>query len=233
MRYDAVLEEWVIDGAHRQDRTYLPPADQCPLCPSAGGRQTEIPAHDYDVVVFENRFPSFAPAHRWTCRRVLATCRSALRHAAGRRAAARWCASPADHDASFADAGAGAGPTGESRPGPTAPPSCRALTGVEQVFCFENRGEEIGVTPHHPHGQIYAYPFVTPRTRRDAARPPAPPRAYRRQPVRRPRSRAEQADGSRVVIARASTGRRSCRSPPAGRSRCTSSRTGRCPTCRR
>jgi UDPglucose--hexose-1-phosphate uridylyltransferase len=24
---------------------------------------------------------------------------------------------------------------------------------------------EIGVTLHHPHGQIYAYPFVTPRTR--------------------------------------------------------------------
>jgi UDPglucose--hexose-1-phosphate uridylyltransferase len=35
---------------------------------------------------------------------------------------------------------------------------------VEQVFCFENRGEEIGVTLHHPHGQIYAYPFETPRT---------------------------------------------------------------------
>jgi UDPglucose--hexose-1-phosphate uridylyltransferase len=47
-----------------------------------------------------------------------------------------------------------------------------ALPGVEQVFCFENRGEEIGVTLHHPHGQIYAYPFVTPRTRTqlDAAR---------------------------------------------------------------
>jgi UDPglucose--hexose-1-phosphate uridylyltransferase len=37
---------------------------------------------------------------------------------------------------------------------------------VEQVFCFENRGEAIGVTLHHPHGQVYAYPFVTPRTAR-------------------------------------------------------------------
>ena len=36
---------------------------------------------------------------------------------------------------------------------------------VEQVFCFENRGEEIGVTLTHPHGQVYAYPYVTPRTR--------------------------------------------------------------------
>ena len=32
------------------------------------------------------------------------------------------------------------------------------------MYCFENRGEEIGVTLHHPHGQIYAFPFVTPRT---------------------------------------------------------------------
>ncbi len=35
---------------------------------------------------------------------------------------------------------------------------------MEQVFCFENRGAEIGVTLGHPHGQIYGYPFVTPRT---------------------------------------------------------------------
>jgi UDPglucose--hexose-1-phosphate uridylyltransferase len=47
-----------------------------------------------------------------------------------------------------------------------------ALPHVEQVFCFENRGREIGVTLSHPHGQIYGYPFVTPRTRRllDSAR---------------------------------------------------------------
>jgi UDPglucose--hexose-1-phosphate uridylyltransferase len=40
------------------------------------------------------------------------------------------------------------------------------LDGVEQVYCFENRGAEIGVTLSHPHGQIYAYPYVTPRTDR-------------------------------------------------------------------
>jgi UDPglucose--hexose-1-phosphate uridylyltransferase len=41
-----------------------------------------------------------------------------------------------------------------------------AMPEVEQVFVFENRGEEIGVTLSHPHGQIYAYPFVPPRMRR-------------------------------------------------------------------
>jgi UDPglucose--hexose-1-phosphate uridylyltransferase len=39
-----------------------------------------------------------------------------------------------------------------------------AQDGVEQVFCFENRGVEIGVTLAHPHGQIYGYPFATPKT---------------------------------------------------------------------
>jgi UDPglucose--hexose-1-phosphate uridylyltransferase len=42
----------------------------------------------------------------------------------------------------------------------------RAMPGIEQVYCFENRGEEIGVTLSHPHGQIYGYPFITPRTER-------------------------------------------------------------------
>ena len=60
IRYDAVLDEWVAIASHRQDRTFLPPADLCPLCPSREGRLTEVPSDDYDVVVFENRFPSFS-----------------------------------------------------------------------------------------------------------------------------------------------------------------------------
>jgi UDPglucose--hexose-1-phosphate uridylyltransferase len=38
------------------------------------------------------------------------------------------------------------------------------LSDVAQVFCFENRGRQIGVTLTHPHGQIYAYPYLPPRT---------------------------------------------------------------------
>jgi UDPglucose--hexose-1-phosphate uridylyltransferase len=38
---------------------------------------------------------------------------------------------------------------------------------VEYVFIFENKGEAIGVTLHHPHGQIYAFPFVPPRPRKE------------------------------------------------------------------
>ncbi len=58
VRIDEILSEWVGIAGHRQTRMYQPPADACPLCPSTPENQSEIPSPDYDVVVFENRFPS-------------------------------------------------------------------------------------------------------------------------------------------------------------------------------
>src|SRR5207244_2721221 len=59
LRWNPLLGEWVITATHRQDRTFLPPKDYCPLCPTQpGGFPTEIPADNYDIVVFENKFPS-------------------------------------------------------------------------------------------------------------------------------------------------------------------------------
>ena len=57
-RWDQLLGEWVVIASHRQDRTFQPEAGQCPLCPSTADSLTEIPAPDYEVVVFENRFPA-------------------------------------------------------------------------------------------------------------------------------------------------------------------------------
>ena len=62
LRWDALAGEWVIIAAQRQDRAFLPRPEDCPLDPSRDGRLTEIPANDYDVVVFENRFPSLRGA---------------------------------------------------------------------------------------------------------------------------------------------------------------------------
>src|SRR5690349_16964034 len=59
LRWNPLLGEWVITATQRQDRTFLPPADYCPLCPTKpGGFPTETPADDYDIVTFENKFPS-------------------------------------------------------------------------------------------------------------------------------------------------------------------------------
>ncbi|MCZ9342333.1 galactose-1-phosphate uridylyltransferase, partial [Streptomyces sp. TRM76130] len=60
IRRDVLLGDAVAVASHRQGRTYHPPADQCPLCPTRGERLSEIPDSSYDVVVFENRFPSLA-----------------------------------------------------------------------------------------------------------------------------------------------------------------------------
>ena len=61
MRRDPLTGEWITYAAHRNNRTFMPPANENPLAPTTPGNlPTEIPADDYDVVVFENRFPSFS-----------------------------------------------------------------------------------------------------------------------------------------------------------------------------
>ncbi|MGX1238906.1 hypothetical protein RKD46_000010 [Streptomyces pseudovenezuelae] len=57
IRRDPLLGDSVAIASHRQGRTYHPPADECPLCPSREGRHSEIPDTGYDVVVFENPLP--------------------------------------------------------------------------------------------------------------------------------------------------------------------------------
>lgn len=60
LRWDPTLCEWVTYAPQRQDRTFLPPADWCPLCPTKpGSLPTEIPRRRYEMVVFENLFPSY------------------------------------------------------------------------------------------------------------------------------------------------------------------------------
>ena len=159
LRYDALLGEWVGIAGHRQTRTYHPPADACPLCPTTARNLTEIPSPDYDVVVFENRFPSFAGAAGQTAPGT-ALPFDAL-PGVGRCEVVCFTS---DHDATFAE-------LPPERVGTVLSAwidRTAAHVGVadrgRQVFCFENRGVEIGVTLAHPHGQIYGYPFVTPRT---------------------------------------------------------------------
>jgi UDPglucose--hexose-1-phosphate uridylyltransferase len=107
---------------------------------------TEIPEPDYHIAVFENRFPSYT-ADQGRCEVV--------------------CYTP-DHDSSLGEQSVDhirdlievwRDRTRE----------LGRLPNVRYVFVFENRGEEIGVTLSHPHGQIYAYPFVPPVLQRELA----------------------------------------------------------------
>ncbi len=139
-RFNELRGEQVVYAIHRQDRTFLPAREHCPLDPTQpGGAETEIPRPTFEIAVFDNRFPAFEAPD----------------------GAAEVVVYTADHDASF---------------GSLEPQRAEALMwvwrhrykelgarpDVDYVFIFENRGVEVGVTLHHPHGQIYGYPFLPP-----------------------------------------------------------------------
>jgi UDPglucose--hexose-1-phosphate uridylyltransferase len=140
LRFNELRREQVVYAIHRQERTFLPSREHCPLCPTRpGGPTTEIPFPAFEIAVFDNRFPAFeAPL-----------------------GAAEVVVYTDVHEGSF---------------GTLAPERAQALMwvwrhryaelgareDVDYVLIFENRGVEVGVTLHHPHGQIYGYPFLPP-----------------------------------------------------------------------
>jgi UDPglucose--hexose-1-phosphate uridylyltransferase len=154
LRWHPLRGEWVTYAAHRQTRTFLPPPEYNPLRPTKDpANPTELPAGDYDVAVFDNLFPSFRiEAHdppalhvptepaRGRCEVVVFT----------QDPTASLGSLPLDHldlvlqvwaDRTRRNAESGV---------------------IRYTLPFENRGVEVGVTLHHPHGQIYSYPFVPP-----------------------------------------------------------------------
>lgn len=160
LRWNPMLDQWVITATHRQNRTFLPPADFCPLCPTKPGASeenvTDVPAPEYDIAIIENKFPSlkYPPAEPsvegndlypvepsdGVCEVVLFT---------------------QEHDATLA-----------TQPVERIEKLVRVWQDryedlgsreyVDYVFIFENKGKVIGVTIDHPHGQVYAYPFIPP-----------------------------------------------------------------------
>ena len=174
MRQDVLTGDWVSVAAARQNRAFLPPAELDPLAPQTSTNPSEVPSV-YDVAVFENRSPSFGPALAEATDDAPAASDPPrglddLAHldlGRSRTSVGRCevvCFSP-EHAGSFGTQSVTRARTViEAWADRTA--ALSALPGIEQVFPFENRGEAIGVTLHHPHGQIYSYPYITPRTTR-------------------------------------------------------------------
>jgi UDPglucose--hexose-1-phosphate uridylyltransferase len=140
LRFNELRGEQVVYAIDRQERTFLPAREHCPLDPTRpGGPPTEIPFAAFQIAVFDNRFPSFQKPG----------------------GAAEVVVYTDRHDGSFAT---------------LSPARAEALMWVwrhryeelgarpdiDYVMIFENRGVEVGVTLHHPHGQIYGYPFLPP-----------------------------------------------------------------------
>ena len=159
LRLDPLVNEWIAMAAHRQGRIFLPPKELCPLCPTTGELLTEIPESDFEVVVFDNRSPSLRPpVGDWALPDQVGP-DTDIGTAGGK---CEVICFTADHGKSFKD---------------LTPARVRILLEawidrteelslepyIAHIAPFENRGEEVGVTLSHPHGQLYAYSYLPPR----------------------------------------------------------------------
>lgn len=162
LRWHPLRREYAVYAKGRQNRTFKPSTADDPLSPTQqNGSATEIPFSDFELAIFENRFPSFnqhstttipppngvqaqpakghcdvvvyTPDHKGSLATLSQSRRELLVHA--------WIDRYQDL---FKD-------------------------GAKYVLPFENRGEEVGVTLPHPHGQIYAFPVI-PQPQQNAAR---------------------------------------------------------------
>jgi UDPglucose--hexose-1-phosphate uridylyltransferase len=154
-----MLETYINTAPGRQNRTFRPATSDCPLCPSTDG-STEIPFADFELAVFDNRFPAFVPADQ------AAPLPSATLHPAHGKC--EVVVYTPDHQATL-------GTIDDARRALLIEgwvhryDTLLGLPDIQFVLPFENRGEEIGTTIPHPHGQIYALPFVPPIQERMAS----------------------------------------------------------------
>lgn len=155
LRLDPLTRQWVNIVGHRQARPNLP--EGCPFC--VGGLEAPEP---YDTRWFPNRWPAYEPGPPFdavgTAASAPADGRTLPQQAVG---AAEVVLYSPRHDASLGSLGVEqvrkvvdlwAERTAALLERPE----------VRYVLIFESRGEEVGATIHHPHGQIYAFPFTPP-----------------------------------------------------------------------
>ena len=149
LRFHPLRNEWNIYAAHRQNRTFKPAASADPLAPTKpGGPTTEIPFEDFELAIFENKFSALHPlapkplvlegiqseGATGKCEVVIYTPEAeGSLHTIGQDRRRLLIAAWIDrYQALFSE-------------------------GCEYVLPFENRGDEVGATLHHPHGQIYGF----------------------------------------------------------------------------
>ena len=158
LRWDPVMRQWIIVSDERGKRPLLP-KDYCPFCPGS----EEIPSGDWTVLSLPNRFPALRPEP--STPKVKSDRLYRVRPAKG---ICEVIIYTPKHDATLADLSV---------------ENIRAIIDlwterfvelgrleyIKYVFIFENKGRVIGVTLDHPHGQIYAFPFIPSLIRRELA----------------------------------------------------------------
>ena len=154
LRRNPLRDEWVTYAAYRQDRTFLPPPEYNPLAVTVDpANPTELPQGNWDVAVFDNRFPSLAPGADEVPSLVVETAPGVGK-----------CEVVVFTQDRLASLGALSLVHIELllRVWADRTEKLAQVDAIQYVLPFENRGAEVGVTLHHPHGQLYAYPQVPP-----------------------------------------------------------------------
>ena len=154
MRWNPSRQEWVTYSATRKVRTAFPPKEYCPLCPGAElNFPTEIPFKDFEVAIFPNRWASFNTNDNQVSIEGLN-----VKPSNGECEVVVYSSNHSDTIAqmpleriellfnTWSDRYV----------------QLLKRDEIKYVMPFENRGEECGVTLHHPHGQLYAFPFIPP-----------------------------------------------------------------------
>lgn len=151
IRWNPILKEWVAVAAHRQGRPQMP-KDWCPFCPGSGS----VP-DKYDVLIYPNDFPTFAlnapdpiteSTDLYPVAKAKGSCDVVLYHP--------------DHNTSLPQLSI-EHITKLVRLWQSRFLELKANTEIKYIFIFENKGEVIGVTMPHPHGQIYSFPYIPPK----------------------------------------------------------------------
>ncbi len=152
IRFHPLRGEWNVYAAHRQNRTFKPSSADDPLAPTRpDGPETEIPFTDFELAIFENKFAAFHPS------------------AADASALPGILSEPAKGACDVVVYGPQASGSLHTIGADRRQVLVSALidryktlfdAGCNYVLPFENRGDEVGVTLHHPHGQIYGFERV-------------------------------------------------------------------------
>tara|TARA_Y100001970_G_scaffold294029_1_gene446037 strand:+ start:11815 stop:12864 length:1050 start_codon:yes stop_codon:yes gene_type:complete len=154
LRWNPSRQEWVTYSSGRKNRTSFPPKEYCPLCPSGDlNFPTEIPFKNFEVAVFPNRWSSFnthsdnVELNNIETKPSNGHCEVVVYSPIHNNTVAEMKLEQIKLLLySWTDRYT----------------NLMSRDDIQYVMPFENRGEECGVTLHHPHGQIYAYPFIPP-----------------------------------------------------------------------
>lgn len=149
LRYNPLLNTWTMVAANRQHRPNMP-KDYCPFCPGSG----KVP-DQYDVLLYPNDFPALSthpqpaaqtPAHSTFVEAPAYGICEVILYASQHHANLYNLSD--QHLLKLINLWSTRFATHQTDPR------------IKYIFPFENRGEAVGVTMPHPHGQLYAYPFV-------------------------------------------------------------------------